>query len=132
MCFASAVLQLLVYCEPFWRLFGEVGLGSPSFVPRRDKQREKDGWAKSVFEDPDLKVPLVDATIRFLREFGVDQPTREKGRDEERIRDDEANGESEAFIPTYVYDAMKANKRFDTMRVCYSINASAFTHLNPP
>jgi hypothetical protein len=26
----------------------------------------------------------------------------------------------EAFVPTYVYEAMKENKRFDTMRVSFS------------
>ena len=54
--------------------------------------------------------PLVDATVRFLREFG---PV-------ERKRDEEEEEGIDSFLPSYVYDAMKEKKRFDTMRVSVS------------
>jgi len=59
-------------------------------------------------------MPLVDATIEFLKEF---QPilahSKRKGKEVDR-EDKDGLG---SFIPTYVYDAMKEKKRFDNMRV---------------
>jgi ubiquitin carboxyl-terminal hydrolase 10 len=106
MCFANAVLQVLIYCPPFWQLFHELGKfvdGSP------------DGDVSTS------KTPLVDATVRFLREFipkskavpegkgkGVDRAYYSYQDDEDNVMD--------SFIPTYVYDALKEKKRFDHMR----------------
>ena len=84
--------------------------------------------------------PLVDATAAFLQEFVQDKRKARKievvsrngvngssgsGRSgkgkereikEDRMEDDDWDGDS--FLPGYVYDAMKAKKRFDNMRVC--------------
>jgi ubiquitin carboxyl-terminal hydrolase 10 len=115
MCFANAVLQLLVYCPPFWKLFRELGrLMSP-----RDRE-EGQGTSGSATQ-------LVDATVRFLQEFVYEEkmplPTQQsqhqtrnanvKEEEDEKKQDDGVD----SFIPTYVYDAMKEKKRFDNMRV---------------
>ena len=55
------------------------------------------------------KVPLVDATIEFLKEFN---PKPRKGKDD----DDEFEG-LDSFIPSNVYEAMKEKSRFENMGV---------------
>ena len=124
MCFANAVLQVLVYCPPFHRLFAELGkvLVGPPVVAEKD-----DASA----------TPLVDATVEFLREFAEDKRRKDKARLEVVNRTGGANGkgkerevreeneneddwDGDSFLPTYIYDAMKAKKRFDNMRVSLS------------
>jgi ubiquitin carboxyl-terminal hydrolase 10 len=113
MCFANAVLQLLVYCPPFCKLFKELG--------RLMGQRGQ-GDGQESNRGP---TPLVDATVRFLEEFVYEekkvataqqpqQAAKGKSKDEEEEKKDEG---VDSFIPTYVYDAMKEKKRFDNMRV---------------
>ena len=54
-------------------------------------------------------------TVHFLREFIDDaQLAAAKGKERE-VCDQEQ--ENESFLPWYVYDAMKENKRFESMRV---------------
>jgi len=114
MCFANAVLQLLVYCPPFWKLFRELG--------RLMGPRER-GEGQGIGDSATL---LVDATVRFLEEFLYEekkplpqqsqQPTGNvNAKDEEEKKEDDG---VDSFIPTYVYDAMKEKKRFENMRVC--------------
>ncbi|KAK8845583.1 hypothetical protein IAR55_006299 [Kwoniella newhampshirensis] len=103
MCFANTILQVLVYCAPFTELFEELG--------------------KRLKADLARRTPLLEAMIIFLREFNAPFPPpgaatpngnttsgtvtpKGKGKDSRR----------EAFIPENVYDAMKENKRFDSMR----------------
>lgn len=102
MCFANAVLQVLVYCAPFNRLFTELG----KYIPAAGVQKEGSKTA----------TPLVDATIQFLKEFAQKEAStdpRAKGKEREEDFDD-----LESFIPTYVYDVMKEKKRFASMVVC--------------
>lgn len=106
MCFANAVLQVLIYCPPFWRLFHDLDkfLGAPA-----------DG------DISNSKTPLIHAAIRFLREFipKTRPPPQGKGKAAERLIDGYSDDEElmDSFIPTYVYDALKEKKRFDHMRV---------------
>ena len=114
-CFANAVFQLLVNSPPFRDLFWELcvlkrqhGAGVP-----------ETGGA----------TPLVDATVKFFKEFIVDeespstqhqsQPatagTSRSGDDEEKK--DNSVSDSESFEPTYMYDAMKKT-RLITLLVC--------------
>lgn len=107
MCFANAVLQILVYCPPFHRLFSELRrhLAGPVVGSQREGSKA---------------TPLVDATIQFLKEFVPDPPapgpaanSKAKGKE----REDDGFEELESFIPTYIYDAMKEKKRFANMIV---------------
>ncbi|THH20875.1 hypothetical protein EW146_g530, partial [Bondarzewia mesenterica] len=109
MCFANAVLQLLVYSPPFWRLFTELGKLLPE---GNEGRRNEEG-----------QTPLVDATIKFLKEFAPLEKTvpgngkgKSNGKGKEVSLDDEEENSLESFIPTFVYDAMKEKKRFDNMR----------------
>ena len=104
MCFANAVLQALVYCAPFHRLFAELGRHLP--VPAAEERA----------------TPLVDAIVQFLREFGVEErregaagSAKAKGKEREEDFD-----ELDSFIPTYVYEVMKEKKRFASMVVSFA------------
>ncbi|KAI9065499.1 cysteine proteinase [Trametes sanguinea] len=103
MCFANAVLQILVYCPPFHRFFSELRkhLAGPVVGSQRNGTKA---------------TPLVDATIQFLKEFVPDPPapdadSKSKGKE----REDDLFDELDSFIPTYVYEAMKEKKRFANM-----------------
>jgi ubiquitin carboxyl-terminal hydrolase 10 len=98
MCFANAVLQVLLYCPPFWRLFEELGklMGSSTVGTK--------------------ETPLVNATVEFLKEFKMDE-VDEKGKDAKRKQREEEEEGKDSFLPGFVYDALKQKKRFDNMRV---------------
>jgi ubiquitin carboxyl-terminal hydrolase 10 len=118
----------MVYCAPFHRLFSELG-------------RVLVGGSGATLVDASSSVadgnPLIDATIQLLREFAVDDAhskdwergrnrvgsrERAQGKGKEREvdrREGEEDGDrlADAFVPTYVYEALKEKKRFDSMRV---------------
>ncbi|TDL27323.1 cysteine proteinase [Rickenella mellea] len=104
-CFANAVLQVLVYCSPFYRLFSDLEkyltsqTGADPSTPR--------------------SIPLVEAYVEFLKEF------KPKGRSKSRDNSDEDDG-LDSFIPTYMYDAMKEKPRFDSMRGGHQEDAEEF------
>ncbi|VDB82633.1 unnamed protein product [Peniophora sp. CBMAI 1063] len=110
MCFANAVLQLLAYCVPFAKLFEAVGKALP---PAEEGKR-----SRNVTEGA---TPLVDATVRFLKEFGP----LEKKKDG-RERDEEEEDGIDSFLPAYVYDAMKEKKRFESMLGQHQEDAEEF------
>ncbi|KAI1788359.1 cysteine proteinase [Ganoderma leucocontextum] len=104
MCFANAVLQILIYCPPFHRFFSELKkhLAGPVVGSQREGTKA---------------TPLVDATIQFLKEFVPDPPanTNPNPKSKGKEREDDSFDELDSFIPTYVYDAMKEKKRFANM-----------------
>jgi ubiquitin carboxyl-terminal hydrolase 10 len=126
MCFANAVLQLLVYCPPFWKLFRELG----RLIGPRDS-----GDGLGTGGNATL---LVDATVKFLEEFMYEEktlpPTQQsqqrtgnvnaKEEEDEKKEDDGVD----SFIPAYVYDAMKERKRFDNMRVRPRAHVASFCY----
>ncbi|KAF8171652.1 hypothetical protein BJ912DRAFT_1082179 [Pholiota molesta] len=153
MCFANAVLQVLVYCPPFHRLFAElgrvlvgpvVGGGGGAGVGAKEERVGAVAAQGSA-------TPLVDATIEFLREFAEDRKKRDRARlevvsrngvgaggsgrgkgKEREVRGEAAAAEEEddwdgdSFLPTYIYDAMKEKKRFDNMRGGHQEDAEEF------
>jgi hypothetical protein len=111
MCFANAVLQLLVHSPPFWNLFrasgclkGRNGVGS----------RAAGGGA----------TPLADATVRLFEEFVVKenellpmhQPQQQVAGGKPREYEDGMK-ELTAVDPMYMYDAMKEKRRLETFMV---------------
>ena len=111
MCFANAVLQLLVNLPPFWNLFKELR----DLKGRRGARVPGTGGGA---------MPLVDTTIRFFEEFMVGEespaaqqqpqmPTGGTSADEERKDDSIVN----SFEPTYVYDAMKEKRQLKPLLV---------------
>lgn len=125
MCFANAVLQLLVYCPPFWKLFKELGR---LVGPRERGEGQRIGGSATL---------LVDATVRFLEEFVDEEKTppptwqpRKAGNVKAKEEEDEKKEDDgvDSFIPTYVYDAMKEKKRFDNMRVRSRAHVAPFCY----
>ncbi|KAH0583414.1 hypothetical protein H2248_009043 [Termitomyces sp. 'cryptogamus'] len=122
MCFANSVLQVLLFCPPFHRLFTE--LGRYGFGFRAGDEKEVKG-----------PTPLVDAMVEFVREFSpaprsrtkVNDIMNSKGKGKER---DESGGEADddgaAFLPSYMYDAMKEKTMFDGMRSGQQEDAEEF------
>jgi len=112
MCFANAVLQLLVNSPPFWNLFRELGY--------LKKQR-----VAGVSETGGGATPLVDATARFLTEFLAEEesPSTQQqsqpaavgtSRAGEEKKDDNV---TDSFEPTYLYDAMKSKRQLKPLLV---------------
>ena len=108
MCFANAVLHLLVHTPLFWNLFRELG--------GLKGQREAGGS-----ETGGGATPLVDATIRFSEEFVFKdkEPPQQVAGGKPR-EDEEAKKEHnsvDSFEPTYMYDAMKEKRQLKRLLV---------------
>ena len=115
MCFANAVLQLLVYSPPF-----------------RNLVREQLGDLKGQGEagGPETggsATPLVDATVRFFEEFAfkeielppTQQPLQQAAGGEPR-EDEETKKEHNAvdsFEPIHMYNAMKEKNQLKNLLV---------------
>lgn len=110
LCFANAILQVLVYCAPFYNLFRLLG--------------------ENVPHDFHNSAPLMEAVIHFLAEFHVISEELQRNFMEspsmavDALRD--LQSASEPFVPEPLYDAMKLNKRFDTMRRGHQEDAEEF------
>jgi ubiquitin carboxyl-terminal hydrolase 10 len=106
-------LQLLVNLPPFWDLFREL---RDLKVQRRAGVPETGGGA----------TPLVDATVRFFKEFIVEEEslsTQQQSRP--------ATGETsraDSFEPTYLYDAMKEKRHLKILfvRSCAYVATSCY------
>ena len=116
MCFANAVLQLLVNLPPSGNLFTELC-------------DLKGRHGAAVFESGDGATPLVDATARFLKEFMVEEsPSTEQRSQLATGRISRAGGEKEdgdvvdSFEPTYIYDVMKEKGQLKYLIVRFRAN----------
>ncbi|KAK2459503.1 hypothetical protein APHAL10511_008487 [Amanita phalloides] len=75
MCFANAVLQMLVYTLPFQRFFVELGRirGRGRMLDNEKKEKEDNEKEKEEEEEEEKasRTPLVDAMVEFVKEFVV-------------------------------------------------------------
>jgi ubiquitin carboxyl-terminal hydrolase 10 len=113
-CFANAVLQLLVHCPPFWNLFRDLGgvMGQQGLG-----QGQGTGGGAT---------PLVDAKVKFLGEFvyketlsGTQQLQQRAARgkamdNEEGMKEDDVVS---SFNPRYMFDAMKEKRQLKHLLV---------------
>jgi ubiquitin carboxyl-terminal hydrolase 10 len=109
MCFANAVLQLLVHSPPLWNLFRQLG----DLKELRGKGGPVTGGGAS---------PLVDATVRFFEEFmnKEEPPPPRQAADGKPREGGEGKKESnvvDSFQPTYIYDAMKGKRKLKGLLV---------------
>jgi ubiquitin carboxyl-terminal hydrolase 10 len=111
-CFANAVLHLLVNLPPFRNLFRELG----DLIEQRGARVRETGSSAT---------PLVDATVRFIKEFIVQEesPSTQQqsqpaaggtSRPEEEREDDNV---LDSFEPTYMYDAIKEKRQLKPLLV---------------
>ena len=101
MCFANAVLQLLVHSPPFWDLFRE--LGDLKWTRGAGLPKTSDG-----------ATTLVDATLRFFEEFRFEEKAQPSEPPQQaaggNVREDEETKKevnADSFETSYMYDAMK-------------------------
>ena len=120
-CFVNVVLQILVNLPPFWYLFRELG----------DLKRQR---GSGVLETGGGATPLVDATVRFFKEFIVESPSTQqqsqpatggKSRAGEVKKDDSIEGSFEAG---YMYDAMKEKRQLKPLFVRSRAHVVAFDY----
>lgn len=121
MCFVNTVLQLLVNCPPFWNQSRDLG----QLMGQRGQGK---GGGTTV---------LVDATTRLLGEFvykekpSLSQRSLQlaaKGKAREDDKEKKEDDDTDPFIPTYVYDAMKEKYQFRNMLVSFCAYAVPFCY----
>jgi Family of unknown function (DUF6535) len=112
-CFVNAALQLLVYCPLFWDQLRDIG---------RLMGQHGQGEVQPTCGPTTL---LMDSTIRLLNEFlykekplltqqSLQLANRRRARkDGRRNKDDD----TDPFLPTYVYEAMKEKRQLRRMLV---------------
>jgi ubiquitin carboxyl-terminal hydrolase 10 len=104
-CFANAVLQLLVNSPPFWNLFRELG----------DLKRQR---GTGVPETGGGATPLVDATVRFFKEYMVEEQSQpESGGTSRADEEKKDNSVVVSLEPTYLYAAMKEKRQLEPLLV---------------
>ena len=120
-CFANVVLQLLLNSPPLWNLFRELS--------NLKGQRES-----GVPETGRGATQLMDATVRFFKEFVVEEelPSTQQqsqpatggtSRADEEKKDDNV---VDSFEPMYMYDAMKEKRQLKPLLVRCRV------HVAPP
>lgn len=97
MCFMNAILQVLVYCPPFYNLFDRVG--------------------KEVRQRISSRTPLMDAMVMFIREFQLLTVIAERtGHIGDKAKQMALEDIGEAFGPDNIYSSMRGNSRFNSMQ----------------
>ena len=121
-CFANAVLQLLVHSPPFWNLVRDLG----------DLKRQRGARGPEIGGSA---TPLADATMRFFDEFifrdgsplqPPERPAGGKLREAEEAKKE--HNVKDSFEPTYLYDEMKRKKKLGNLLVRFCDRDSPFYH----
>ncbi|KAL9597769.1 MAG: hypothetical protein Q9179_004141, partial [Wetmoreana sp. 5 TL-2023] len=106
MCYMNSVLQILIFCVPFYDLLERLGRG-----------------AAHSFKS---ETPLVDAMIMFMHEYHVIDSAESVEKLRLRLRNDELEQYGETFIPEFVYEVIRRLPRFSSMRRGHQEDAEEF------
>ncbi|KAI4258013.1 MAG: hypothetical protein LQ352_001403 [Teloschistes flavicans] len=106
MCYMNSVLQILIFCAPFYELLDKLGRG--------------------VAHSFKSETPLVDAMIMFMHEFHVIDSAESVEKLRLRLRKDELEQYGETFIPEFVYEVIRRLPRFSSMRRGHQQDAEEF------
>ncbi|KAL9631208.1 MAG: hypothetical protein Q9204_004340 [Flavoplaca sp. TL-2023a] len=106
MCYMNSVLQILVFCVPFYDLLEKLG--------------------RRVAHNFKSETPLVDAMIIFMQEFPVIDSAESVEKLRLRLRKGEIEQYGEAFIPEFVYEVIRRLPRFSSMRRGHQQDAEEF------
>ncbi|KAL8861040.1 MAG: hypothetical protein Q9178_002553 [Gyalolechia marmorata] len=106
MCYMNSVLQILVFCVPYYDLLEKLG------------QRAAHNFKSET--------PLVDAMIMFMQEFHIIDSAESVEKLRLRLRNDEIEQYGEAFIPEFVYEVIRRLPRFSSMRRGHQQDAEEF------
>lgn len=97
MCYMNSVLQVLVFCIPFYDFLDQIG--------RR---------ASHSFQS---NTPLIDAMIMFMREYPTITSAETVDKLKRQLRPEDSGDYGEQFAPDFVYDVVNKLPRFASMRV---------------
>ncbi|KFY63218.1 hypothetical protein V496_04067 [Pseudogymnoascus sp. VKM F-4515 (FW-2607)] len=106
MCYMNSVLQVLVFCVPFYEFLDQVGKRA----------------AHSFKSD----TPLIDAMIMFMREFPIIDSAMSVEKLRMRLKDNELEKYGDAFTPDFVYEVIRTLPRFASMRRGHQQDAEEF------
>ncbi|KIW68304.1 hypothetical protein PV04_04259 [Phialophora macrospora] len=106
MCYMNSVLQVLVFCLPFYDFIAKVADRAPH-----------------TFKSD---TPLVDAIIMFIREYPIICSANSVDQLRLRLKPEDYENFGDSLIPEYVYAAIKDLPRFREMRRGHQQDAQEF------
>ncbi|KAH9892349.1 cysteine proteinase [Xylariomycetidae sp. FL2044] len=106
MCYMNSVLQVLIFCLPFYDFLDQV--------------------SKRAAYSFKSETPLIDAMIMFMREYKVIDSAVSVDQLRRRLKSEELEQYGEPFTPEFVYDAIRKLPRFDSMRRGHQQDAEEF------
>ncbi|KAI0881793.1 cysteine proteinase [Annulohypoxylon maeteangense] len=106
MCYMNSVLQVLIFCIPFYDFLDQVG--------------------KKAAHSFKSETPLIDAMIMFMREYKVIDSAVSVEQLRRRLKNEELEQYGEPFTPEFVYDAIRKLPRFSSMRRGHQQDAEEF------
>ncbi|KAI2470904.1 cysteine proteinase [Annulohypoxylon bovei var. microspora] len=106
MCYMNSVLQVLIFCNPFYDFLDQVG--------------------KKAAHSFKSETPLIDAMIMFMREYKVIDSAVSVEQLRRRLKSEELEQYGEPFTPEFVYDAIRKLPRFASMRRGHQQDAEEF------
>ncbi|KAH6655640.1 hypothetical protein BKA67DRAFT_516502 [Truncatella angustata] len=106
MCYMNSVLQVLIFCIPFYDFLDQVG--------------------KKVAHSFNSETPLIDAMINFMREYKVIDSATSVDQLRRRLKNEELEQYGEPFTPEFVYEAIRKLPRFASMRRGHQQDAEEF------
>ncbi|KAI0009954.1 cysteine proteinase [Xylariaceae sp. FL0662B] len=106
MCYMNSVLQVLIFCIPFYDFLDQIG--------------------KKAAHSFKSETPLIDAMIMFMREYKVIDSAVSVEQLRRRLKSEELEQYGEPFTPEFVYDAIRKLPRFASMRRGHQQDAEEF------
>ncbi|KAI0849324.1 cysteine proteinase [Daldinia vernicosa] len=106
MCYMNSVLQVLIFCIPFYDFLDQV--------------------SKKAAYSFKSETPLIDAMIMFMREYKVIDSAVSVEQLRRRLKNEELEQYGEPFTPEFVYEAIRKLPRFASMRRGHQQDAEEF------
>ncbi|MCJ1384959.1 hypothetical protein MMC17_008077 [Xylographa soralifera] len=106
MCYMNSILQILVFCVPFYKFLDQVG--------------------KQAVHSFKSNTPMLDAMIMFMHEYPVIDSATSVDQLKLRLKDNELEQYGDAFTPEFVYEVIRRLPRFSTMRRGHQQDAEEF------
>ncbi|EGY13521.1 ubiquitin carboxyl-terminal hydrolase [Verticillium dahliae VdLs.17] len=106
MCYMNSVLQVLLFCVPFYDFLDQIS----EKVPLSFKSQ----------------TPILDAMILFMREFQVINSGDSAAKLRKLLKNEELEQYGTSFTPEFIYQAIEPDKRFENMRRGHQQDAEEF------
>ncbi|MCJ1421919.1 Ubiquitin carboxyl-terminal hydrolase 10 [Xylographa parallela] len=106
LCYMNSILQILVFCVPFYKFLDQVG--------------------KQAVHSFKSETPMLDAMIMFMHEYPVIDSAASIEQLRLRLKDSELEQYGDAFTPEFVYEVIRRLPRFSTMRRGHQQDAEEF------